>query len=363
MEISFIKDNEHEKCNEFYNKTYSSNRNMKQWNWEFCTICKDNLPFTVVKENDAILGVQALIPIKLIDKNGVFLSAKSEETLLDQSLRGKGVFKDMYELLFKYAEENKIEIIWGFTHAVNAFKKVGFKVPGETSQLFMPLSTKSLEALNNNSNEATNQGFKNLILKIALSGAQLISKIKFSNKKNKYAKMNITIETMDKPPIESEQICKAFIKQWGGITILRDYDYLKWRIFDNPNIKPILKTVYIDSKLVGWIVYSVGHDYMGYILDLIVASSEYEKSKLEFAVEALIADAVESIMKTGAVGIRGWSINDHSFNLMVRKVSKRLGFYLIKKGEPIVMHSSNQNLLNDINNWYITRIFTEGLNG
>lgn len=369
LEIRFIENNEYEQSNEFYNQMHNTNRNITQWKWEFKTLNPNELPYVITKENDKVLGMQALIPVKLIDKEGVFLSAKSEETLLHPSLRGKGVLDKMYDRLFKYAEEHKMHSIWGFTGATKSFLKLGFKTPKNTAQLFLPLSSKALAVLTESNGKASGSKMKNMVLKAAITGAKMLSNLKFSAQKNIINRKDIQIKTAVNPPVEAGRICEEFINQWGGVTIYRDEEYLKWRLYDNPNIKATVKAVYMSSKLVGWIAYSVGNDYIGYIIDLIVASPDIDKSKLEYAVEALLADAVVSLKKTGALAIRGWSVNNHPFNVVVNKAAKRMGFYLINRGEPIVMKSielkeeAKHKSIEDIDNWYITRIFTEGVNG
>lgn len=369
MEIRFIENNEYEQSNEFHNQMYNINRNITQWKWEFEVLNPDEHPYVITKENGKILGTQALIPVKLIDKEGVFLSAKSEETLLHPSLRGKGVLDKMYALLFKYAEEHKMHSIWGFTTATKAFLKLGFKTPKNTAQLFLPLSSKALNVLSESGSIKDGSKLKNGLFKVAISGAKVVSNLKFSVHKNILKKQDIQIAIAVTPPVQAGRICKDFITQWGGVTIYRDEEYLKWRLYDNPNVKATVKTVYMNSKLVGWIAYSLGNDYLGYIIDLVVASPEIDRKKLEYAIKALLADAVVSVKSTGSLAMRGWSVNNHPFNVVVNRIAKKMGFYLINRGEPIVMKSIdledevNHQSIEDIDNWYITRIFTEGVNG
>lgn len=368
MDIRFINKDEYEISNDFYNQTYKKNRSMKQWAWEFSTLRKENIPFAVVNIENKILGTQALMPIQLIDSEGVFLSAKSEETLLHPTLRGKNAFKSMYDLLFDYAEKNDIEVIWGFTHATKAFKRVGFEVPCSTSQYFFPLSSKVSNMISSKVGETSSS--KKIVMNVGIGLAKNLSKFKFALHKNNSTRSKFRIEVANEPPEEASQLCKDFIANWGGVTIYRDFDYLNWRVYNNPYVKPILKTIYFDSKLIGWIVYSVGHDYMGYILDIIVASPDNNKNLEEEAVEALMANAVSSIITTGAVGIRGWSVGNHPFNNLVVKSAKNLGFYFIQKGEHMVLHfSGSENSthkhtsIKNVDSWYVTRIFTEGIDG
>ena len=85
------------------------------------------VPFVLAEVNGRAVGIQALIPIAMIDAKEVFWTAKLEETLVDPAYRGSRVFIQMYEKLFRYAEEHGLVSIWGFTPC-SLFRRVHCKV-------------------------------------------------------------------------------------------------------------------------------------------------------------------------------------------------------------------------------------------
>jgi len=117
MEVRLIAEGEEQLCNDFYNRIYGKNRTQQQWQWEFVDNTYDGtpIPYSVVNDNGRIAGTQAFIPIQLIDKDGPYWTAKSEETLVDPDYRGKRLFEKMYARLFDYAREHDFACIWGFT--------------------------------------------------------------------------------------------------------------------------------------------------------------------------------------------------------------------------------------------------------
>ena len=364
MEIRIIKDGEEEKCNNFHNRLYKTNRTLKQWQWVF--LKNDYEPdkplYTVAVDNDNIVGTQTFIPIKMIDEKGIFWTAKSEGTLVDPAFRGKQIFKKMYDLFFEYAEENRFAYIWGFTTATKALIRINFKTPLRTTQIFLPFSARAVSMLGN----PESNSLKTNIYKIGLGLARIFSSIKIIiNKPN--LNDSIQIKTVDKAPLEVGDICKRFIETYGGKTIYRDAEYFQWRIFENPYAKGIFKTISVDGKLVGWVIYSLGDDGVGCLVDILVVPDKNNKYSIEYLLKRLIYEAVIGTRDMGATGIRGWHVTNHPFDLLIKKVAQSMGFIHFNKGYASVIYSTqsaterpSHDLFQD---WYISRIYTEGVLG
>ncbi len=374
MNVRFLMLDEIKPCNDFHNKFHGTNRTEAQWKWEFLANNSRQIPFAVVEEEGRILGTQALIPIRMIDEAGEFLSAKSEETLVDPVLRGKDMFSRMYDLLFEHAEQHNILTIWGFTSAQKPFERVGFKIPDRTSQLFFPFSSESIKLLLKDGTTESGQGvfrrlkYQGLGLAVALAGTISLASLKIANLRLRFRNLrDIRIETLSEPPQGAGELCRQFVKQWGGTTILRDEDYLRWRFFQNPYVRATVRAAYIEGKLVGWVAYSVDDESMGYIIDIFAASNVIDRSGLETVLALLLGDMVVRLRKTGALGVRGWSVNKHPFDLTVTRVARSMGFFPIRRGEPMVIwHSNNassRTSLGSFDKWYINRIYTEGVSG
>jgi len=374
VNIRFATPADVKECNDFHNRMYGKSRTESQWRWEFLNWKESETPFVIAEENNRVLGTQALIPVRMVDEEGEFLSAKSEETLLHPDLRGKNMFNRMYELLFKYSQNNGISVIWGFTPAVRAFEKVGFEVPSRISQLFFPLFPQSVEVLLKNKSDNVDRNFLKTIQRKCLKWGCGIGKVSSSlhfgtaNFRLSFSKLgSFKIETLLTPPEESHSISRCFIKQWGGVTILRDVNYLKWRFFQNPYLRSVFRAAYLNDTLLGWIAYSVDEDSMGHIVDIMVGSEELDLRNTETVVALLISDAVKRMRKAGVLGISAWSVNEHKFDTLFAKMARRMGFFLVPRGESMVIrymkNSPARISLLDFNNWYVNRIFTEGVLG
>lgn len=371
MEIRLIGDGEEELCNEFHNRVYKKSRTMAQWKWDFVenNYPKDQIPYAVVADEGKIVGTQAFIPIRLIDKSGVYWTAKSEETLVDPGYRGKQLFEKMYALLFDYAREHELAYIWGFTPAIKAFVRLGFNVPGSTRQLFMPYSNRSIPVMMGKGQYGKNASIPEKVKMAAIRTvslpAQVMSSLKVSASKRRVGSA-LVIRTMETADKQCGELCRRFIEKYGGTTIYRDDEYLNWRLLANPYVRSVLRGVYDGDRLLGWVAFTLGDDGMGYLVDLMVACDGSSHSE-EDLVRALLVEAVTGTRNMGAIGIRGWRVNEHPFDQLVTRVSKEVGFYHIKKGHAVVIYNceagKHRSSCDKFSDWFITRIFTEGVLG
>jgi hypothetical protein len=111
------------------------------------------------------------------------------------------------------------------------------------------------------------------------------------------------------------------------------------------------------------VAYAIGDDGIGYLVDLLVAcdQSQYVPGKL---VRRLLLEAVVGTRNMGATGIRSWRVNQHPFERLLASEAKKIGFYHVKKGYPVVLHNcpagEKRPTSVSFDNWYVTRIYTEG---
>ncbi len=369
MIIDLVQLADYAACNEFHNRIHLDHRSMTQWRWEFVgnTYGVSPIPFICAKDGDRVVGTQAFIPIRMIDRDGVYWTAKSEETLVDPEYRGQQVFEKMYDLLFRYAEVHQFAFIWGFTPAVKAFTRLQFATPSETRQLFLPFSSQSatpmMRKLSSGQTQERASRLKAEAIRAGIAAARVVSAVRTTIGRTKLPS-GLVIRTMEQPDEQAGLLCETFIKQWGGNTIYRDARYLRWRLFENPYVKSIVKAIYEGDRLLGWVAFTLGDDGVGYLVDIIASCdpSRWDPGRL---VRSLLVDAVLSTRNMGATGIRGWSVNQHPFDRLVCRESRKIGFYHIRHGHSVVLFTcaagQNRSGAANFEDWYVSRIYTEGV--
>jgi GNAT superfamily N-acetyltransferase len=362
-------------CNSLHNRSYGNSRTLDQWNWTFQNgLFTDlELPFIVAEDEGIIIGTQALIPIQMIDEDGVYWSAKSEETLVDPDYRGQGLFEKMYGKVFEVAKASDFQSIWGFTPARKSFLRVGFEIPGDTSQLFKPLKAKCVVTLLDIADSDSELvGVKDFFRKILYLMAGAIASLysharEWVTRRLKSGLEIVELHDLASAPEQAKKLCFDFIAHWGGTTIYRDQKYLKWRIFDNPYLKPNMIGAYIKGELIGYCGFSLGENQMGHIVDIFVTEPKNSDISSGDIVHKLLASATSRMSDMGASGIRGWSMTSHKFDKLVADEAKKLGYIFFNRGTAVVLNNSYETNCHrntdEFENWSVSRIYTEGRTG
>ena len=195
--------------------------------------------------------------------------------------------------------------------------------------------------------------------------AQTVSALKIVLNK-KRAINGLDIRTWDKPDEQAGDLCRRFIQKWGGTTIYRDAEYLQWRLFDNPYAKSVVKAIYSQNHLLGWTAFTLGDDGMGYLVDLMAVADDDSEFAIEDIISLLLYEAVIGTRNMGATGIRGWHVNNHPFDRLICHAAKKIGFYHIRRGHAVVLYNCEAQMrvsYNKFDDWFISRIFTEGVLG
>ncbi len=361
-------------CNAFHNQYHQSSRSVGQWKWIFCSSLRNGpmVPFVLAEEGGRVVGTQAIIPIAMIDSGGVYWTAKAEGTLVDPEYRRCGLFHRMYQRLLHDAKEQGIVSVWGFTWASKLLEVLlGFESPATTRQVFRPLSTRGVRLLLDRYFGSNGQRRPKAVRllgdglsgAVATSASSMVSAV-FSMSARSPGVRGLHLRTLTAPPEGADDLCAAFVRQWGGATVFRDANYLRWRFFENAFVRATLRAAYFDDQLVGWIAYALDEDSIGYLVGTVVATGDSDRRVAQEVARVLVGDMVRRLQKAGALGIRAWHVNDHPFDKMLLHELNRAGFFLISKGEPMVVFprlgKMEQPSLRRFDNWFVSRAYTQG---
>jgi hypothetical protein len=363
MDLRLATYNDAPLCNSLYNETYNKSRTVNQWEWEFVRPnCPDLIPYVLAFEGGELVGTQAYIPIPFIDEEGVFLTAKSEETLVSPQMRGKSVFPIMYERLFALASSQNMKSIWGFTPATKAFTRLGFSTPEQAKLLVLSNSWRGLPSLTGG-----RPGWRGVARHFGLAVASVFLAVwgrVRGGSSGGTLRSPETLVTLENASPFSRAYSEQFIATWGGTTILRDASYMQWRIFDNPYLKSTVVGAFADGQLLGHVAFVVDGEAVGHVID-IMAAHPGGRNEDERLTKILLAEAVKRLRSEGATIVRAFKINGHPYDALVAALSHQLGFIRLDRGSAVVFHTDYQSEKrgsshDDFSNWFVTLLFTEG---
>ncbi|QQS11074.1 MAG: GNAT family N-acetyltransferase [Rhodospirillales bacterium] len=352
------------RCNAFYNAAYGTRRTLDQWTWEFGRAQgpTGNLPFAIAELDGEVVGTQALIVIDFLDALGVRPTAKSEETLVAPSMRGKDLFGRLYEPLLAYARDHDIGAIWGFTPARTAFERLGFQVPTTTAQVICALDAAAAMRLRP---QPAAGRVRSVAERIASLGMATASRIAESSYR---PPTRISLRTEERAPDWADALSHRFIARWGGTTIHRSREYLEWRFFRNPFVQSEFVAAYAGDVPVGYVCVGPTAEGVTALLDAFVADAEDSPITASQIITSLLKEVMTRARANGSSAIRGWAgVTDHAFDRALKSAARRLGWITVRQGNPMIamLLSSvgGRRQVPPVRDWYISRAFTEGSGG
>ena len=362
-----------------YNRITGRNRSIDQHRWEWLETPEGRGSIWVITEFDSrqIVGHHGLIPIKLNIFGKSFLMGKTENTILDPKYAGTGIYF-IFEKRFVEESKERFDLLCttsGRGTPGRIRKKLGYKIVGRYSNYMKITEKEDIKIffdsliLKQLSNKALRLMYKNIafILYFILRRFFLIQ----------HKPDNDMILT----PIENIDTIKSWIDNFWkhnkakfGITIDRNFKYLKWRIFKNPNEKYSFFLANKKSKIVGYVITKIStrDTKRGIIVDLVCENNN------DHTFSSILAAAIDRFREMTVPIVIFPTLS--SKNILNKTLIKN-GFFpierLIKLAKKILKTSSNTEisvlLLKPLNreidsttilnayNWYYTDLFTEGI--
>jgi hypothetical protein len=285
-----------------------------------------------------VASIYAVMPIFFKIENSLVKACQSLDTLTDINHRGKGLFVESANNVYKSASESDYKLVYGFPNgsSVHGFiKKLNWKLLDPVPFLFKPLKSGYFlkKILGNSIGSLLNFNISST-KKIGLSKSEEIIEIKRFSK-------------------DSDVLWESFSSLFK-VSINRNSDYLNWRFVEKPDENYKRYGFYRNGKLLGFIVFINKDKHsgnIGYIMELIVLPNEAEVGKklLQWALNDFIKNKVDVILS--------WCFQ-HSPNFQIFK-SKRF-FDLPEKLKPIELHfgyanfNADEGIVCKRENWYLS---------
>ena len=342
----------------FHNAAHGDSRIAAQWTWEYLGNYPDLSVFAVIEDDGVIVGTNGRIPIYLNIKGKRYLSGKSENSLLHPKYRGGTLFQDLYEFATSLSKAKKMHCIWGYTGAVTVWRnKLGLSV-------YDNCMYESILILNvqNALSEVVKPGDWAMVRKISLSllatfcySYSLAVRFSFEFLR-KSLRTKYSIEHCLRSIDDLNALYERLRGEYPGlIHIDQDEQYIRWRIFNNPNIKYETYFLYEDSLLRGYCYVGANDNTTASLTDFTFESAEVGAFLLRILLDKWRHE------KIGYVYFLGNAKNPlitTIFNLL-----KGFGFLRRRSSDSFVLKNisyKDEDHLYDIKNWYAGGLWTEG---
>lgn len=331
------------------------------WEWEYFKRKGYEPSFVVAEKDGRIIGSQALIPVRMIGNKKVFLSGKSESTLIRKQNRGQGIFERMYTKLIEIATRQGVTVIWGFTGATKAFAKVGFTVPAFVSQGYIFLNINDnfkflLEKIKKYYGRLSYLAVLPLMIVLLLKRLHLSVSLTYYGMKYHSRSKNVReLAKIDEDFNNFLSKMNEKNQSDGIITIYRDISYMNWRIFNNPCIDYKI-LLYSDCETKGYIIF--------YISEGILVITDYYCATIDKIFPILLNRVLRDGLINKCQCVQFLDIE----SIENKKYRKYFKFYSSMKFKkimtPMVLRVIGDRLIEgeaDIEKWFITEIFSQGI--
>lgn len=319
-----------------YNRMYKSNRSLRDFEWLIERNPAGKAILFIALLEGEVVGMQSLIPYVFIQNGSPVKTYKSEDTLVEQNLRGKGIFSRLYEMVHAYAGET---LVWGLTDKKEILERVNMP---SSAQLTIVVSVKKpLLSFKEN-------GFQKYVMKTVFY-SYLYLKSTFSSKQ---VTTNLKLQAIKTSHFENESLQSFFRKvSFQNPKILfpsMDPGYLNWRLIENPNLEKYQIVCSFNSNNEIEICSIIGFKGKSAYWQSFYADSETsETEKIGHIVQLR-----NRLFNSGVNLIHSWLFECNPQVNAVKQCFYQSGFAKVRDGLWIVHNSSNLEI--DVHNLYFS---------
>ncbi len=336
----------------FHNAAYGDNRKPEHWAWEYKGHYPSLSVFTVIKNGERIIATQGMMPYYIKVQGERLLFAKSDNTLLSPEYRGGTLFQDFYNYAVSLCQARGMECIWGYTPAVTAFRRFGFRVYEDVMHDSKSiLSLRRVLARVHDDNVSVAKRVTKSLKAVALSAFSSIlrtmcrtSDTGFSVKEhlaNQHDLENLYVRLRTSHP--------------DLIHIDLDEKYLGWRIYGHPIFKYKTYFVYEGDLLRAYAIVNTHDRDRAYLTDFTLETVSAGEFLLKELLRQMCAEDTGYISFFG--NVRNPTMK-RTFHLL-----RRFGFVRRPTAMNFVLRNltfDDESTLFDVENWYMNGLWTEG---
>ena len=361
---------------DLYSAVSGRSRTSEEYRWEWLQTPEGQGSMWVIENKDTgeVIGHHGLIPIPLSYFGERMLMGKTENTMIHPQYRGK-VLYFLYEKEFVEEAKERFDLLYttqGSGTPGRIRKRLGYISVGPYERLFSVSGKTGLDQL---AAEIISRTIRSELL------AWLANRffVMFNHVLVPFLTSNISIDRKVRLRRidDIEEVKEGLDELWErskphfGITVDRNASYLKWRIFDNPNLSYDFFVAERESEVVGYAVMEYTQTGNARIVDVVADSNDGILLNTVFqglrqrlhendfrVIELLTLKGHNSLNRAARRnGFISFSVIDIVRRVLRKGAAQERSHLLVKVFSGDLAYAK----VGDPNSWYYTSIFMEGL--
>ena len=338
----------------FHNAAYGDSRTIEDWEWEYKGIYPESYVFVISKDNDLLIGTQGMIPIYINIQGKRFLSGKEENILISPDYRGTRLFKKLREMAILSCKEKKIGFVWGFTAHAKLWRRIlnftVFENCWYSSMSIINLRSALLPIRDRKSTIGEKSLSYIFVLSLWVFSTILRLVPKFSTKKYIFRQTLGSIHDL-------ELLYERLRKKYPEIIYIdQDEKYLNWRIYGHPHFQYRTFFAYDeDNNLRGLCFFNI-HENSGYLTDFTFEEIDAGVFLLKKIFSELQNENIAFLYFIGNI--------ENSLTKITFKLLRRFGSIKERSSTAAFvvrpLSCENEKNTQDIKNWYLSGLWSEG---
>ena len=365
-----------EELNDLYNLVAGRSRTVRQFEWEWLNTPEGWGSMWLLEDMDRskIIGHHGLIPVRFSYYGRDILAGKTENTVMHPDYRGKGIY---YPFEVKFHEEAKERFQLLFTTAGvleqgSIRLKLGYaNVGGYVNYVRVVKSVYLHKWL---AGIVRSKGYNRFVVTLIAIASRVsgVFAMPFFLKRS-YIDKAVKLERITDIGTVSDELDRFWDRNRDkfGITADRNSRYLKWRIFENPNLEYDFYIARRQGDVVGYAILKLSGEagaQMGSVVDLVADDNN------QVLFNSIMAGVESELKENGVYAIHFFTLSsDNALN----RALKRNGFVSLSRLEGIVRRITKERaerlmakaIGNNVDQakvadpacWYFTDMLMEGV--
>lgn len=227
----------------FHNREFAAHRRREFWRWEYLEHLPGQSVYVVARDRGRVVATQGMIPLRVRQDGRVWLTGKSENSLVAPELRGRGLWQRLYRRALDICSRRGMSAVWGFTPVPAARRGLAALGFSSADVLVEAVAFTRLAPAVANILRSTRPWITKLAALAAAPACWLMHRLAMLVPPVGVGEFEIV--SQPKSGDDLSRLAARIEQNWPGIVRLElDQDYVDWRVNRHPHFHYRLRLMY-----------------------------------------------------------------------------------------------------------------------